>query len=123
MNEEELLSQLRDIHVPVALSEAAPVAFAAWPFIVLAVVIAMVLAVRFWRHNQWRQGAKAEFAHILQVEDRAAQWPMLINFAASLSRRAGRVITLPELAYRNPDTISEDERTAFIDTLGAELGR
>ena len=45
MNEQEVLAQLRDIHVPIALGDAAPVEFAVWPFIAPAVVV-MVLLVR-----------------------------------------------------------------------------
>lgn len=123
MNEQEVLAQLRDIHVPIALSDAAPVELAVWPFIVLAVIAAALLAIRFWRRNQWRQGARAEFARIIEIEDRAAQWPLLTAFAASLASRAQRSVTLPNLAYRHPDTISDTERAAFVDHVRAELRR
>lgn len=123
MNEQEVLAQLRDIHMPIALGDAAPVELAVWPFIVLAVIAAALLAIRFWRRNQWRQGARAEFARIVEIEDRAAQWPLLTAFAASLASRAQRSIALPDLAYRHPDTISDAERTAFVDHVRAELRR
>ena len=123
MNEQEVLAQLRDIHVPIALGDAAPVEMAVWPFIGLAVVVAALLAIRFWRRNQWRQGARAEFSRIIEVEDRAAQWPLLIAFAASLPSRTQRPITLPSLVFRHPETISDTEHASFVDHLRAELGR
>jgi len=123
VKEEAVLAQLRDIHFPADLGAAAPTAFAPWPFIVLAAVIGAILLVRFWRHNRWRRGAKADFARIVQVKDHSAQWSMLLAFAASLSERARRPVALPNLAYRHPQTVSETEKAEFINFLSAELGR
>ena len=123
MSENDVLAQLRDIHLPADLGAAMPIAFAAWPFIVLAIVISVVLAVRYWRQNRWRQSAKTEFARIIQVKDNPAQWSMLLAFAASLSDRARRPVALPNLAYRHPETVSDAEKAEFITYLSTELGR
>lgn len=123
MNEDTVLAQLRDIHLPEDFGAAAPIAFAPWPFMVFAVVMGAILMVRIWRANRWRRRAKAEFARIVQVRDHLAQWSLLLGFAASLSDRAQRPVTLPHLAYRHPDSVSESEKAEFIDFLSAELGR
>ena len=123
MNEDTVLAQLRDIHLPADFGAAAPIAFAPWPIMMLAVVIGAILAVRIWRANRWRRGAKTEFARIVQVKDHSEQWSMLLAFAASLSDRAQRPVSLPQLAYRHPDTVSETEKAEFIDFLSVELGR
>ena len=123
MNENDVLNQLRDIHLPADLGSAVPVAFAGWPFAMLAVVILAILAVRYWRRNRWRRNAKAEFARIVEVRDQDTQWSMLLAFAASLSDRARRPVALPNLAFRRPETVSETERMEFINYLGTELGR
>ncbi len=123
MKEDDVLAQLHDIHIPADLGSAAPIDFAAWPFLVLAVVIGAILVTRFWRRNRWRRSARFDFESIVQVKDQAAQWPMLLAFAASLPDRARRPVTLPNLAYRDPETVSEAERAAFITFLSAELGR
>ena len=118
-----MLEQLRDIHLPADLGAAAPTALAAWPFLVLAGIAGVILAAHVWRARRRRQRARTELADILRVEDRAAQWSMLLAFAAGLSRRARRPLTLPPCAYRHPDTVSDTERSAFIAFLGAGLGR
>ncbi len=118
-----MLTQLRDIHLPADLGTAAPAAMAMWPFLVLAGIAGVILAVHVWRARRWRQSARAELAGIVQVEDRAAQWSMLLTFAAGLSKRARRPLTLPPFAYRHPDTVSDTERAELIAFLGTELGR
>ena len=123
MNEDDVLAQLRDIHVPADVGTAAPVDFAPWPFIVLAVVIGVILAIRYWTRNRWRRGAKTDLARIISVEDPSAQWSMLLAFAGGLSSRAGREITLPNLAYRHPASITDADRAELISHLRVELGR
>lgn len=123
MNEDTVLTQLRDIHLPADLGAAAPAAMAVWPLLVLGGIASVILAVHVWRARRWRQSAKAELAGIVQLEDRAAQWSMLLTFAAGLSKRARRPLTLPPFAYRHPDTVSDTERAELIAFLGTELGR
>ena len=123
MSEDDVLAQLRDIHLPGELGAAAPIELAAWPLIALAVVVGAILATRLWSRNRWRRSARADFSRIVRVEDRAAQWSQLLAFAGGLSDRAGRPLTLPSLAYRRPDSITDAERAALVAHLGAELGR
>ena len=118
-----MLAQLRDIHLPAELGAATPAAMAAWPFLVLAGVAGMIFAARIWRARRWRQSARAELAGIVQMEDRTVQWSMLLTFAAGLSKRARRPLTLPPFANRHPDTVSDTERAKLIAILGTELGR
>lgn len=123
MSEDDVLAQLRDIHLPGELGAAAPVEFAAWPLIALAVVVVAILAMRLWSRGRWRRNARADLSRIVRVEDQAAQWSLLLAFAGGLSDRAGRPLTLPSLAYRRPGSITDAERAALISHLGAELGR
>jgi len=88
-----------------------------------AAVLGAILVVRVWRGSQWRRTARAELARILDVNDQPTQWSMLLAFSASLSERARRPVTLPPLAYRRPDTVSQGERNEFIAFLSRELGR
>lgn len=123
MSEDDVLAQMRDIHMPAELAAAPPVEFASWPFVALAVVIAAILIVRLWRQRQWRRAARSELARIVAVKDSAAQWSMLLRFAASLSERARRTVALPALIYRRPETISDAERGELVAALRTELGR
>ena len=123
VNEDEVLAQLRDIHLPVELAAAAPIEFAAWPIIAVTGIAAAILLARYWRRNRWRRHASADLSRIELVEDAAAQWSMLLGFAGGLADRAGRAVTLPALAYRHQATISDAERAEFISHLSAEVRR
>lgn len=123
MTEDTVLTQLRDIHLPADPGLVAPSTFALWPVVLLAAVVGAILVVRIWRGSQWRRTARAELAGILEVDDHSTQWSMLLAFSASLSERARRPVTLPPLAYRRPDTVSQGERNEFIAFLSRELGR
>ena len=123
MSEDDVLAQMRDIHLPADLAAAAPVEFAAWPFITLAVFLGAILVARYWHKNRWRRWAKTDLSRIVQVKDHSAQWSMLLDFAGGLSDRAGRTVVLPNLAFRHPDTISDAERAELISHLSAELRR
>ncbi len=123
MNEEDVLAQLRDIHLPAELAASTSIEFAAWPFIALGIVVGVVLVTRHWNRNRWRRLSSADLSRIVRVEDHAAQWSMLLRFAGGLPDRAGRPLTLPNVAYRRPESISDAEKAELIDTLSAELRR
>ena len=123
MNEDEVLAQLRDIHLPGELAAAASIEFAAWPIIAVAGIAAAILLARYWRRNRWRRHASADLSRIEQIEDAAAQWSMLLGFASALADRAGPAVILPALAYRQPATISDAERAEFISYLSTEVRR
>ena len=123
MNEDEVLAQLRDIHLPAELAAAAPIEFAAWPIVVMAGIAAAILLARYWRQNRWRRHANADLSRIERVDDAAAQWSMLLSFAGGLAECAGHAVTLPSLAYRQPATITDAERAELIAHLSAELRR
>lgn len=123
MKEDQVLTQLRDIHVPADLGAAVPIAFAPWPFVILAIILGAALMVRVWTRVRRRQQAGADLARIVGVEDPAEQWGRLLAFAGGLAERMGRRVTLPDLAYRRPETITDADRAAFIEHLHAELRR
>ena len=83
----------------------------------------MLVVVRVWRARRWRRKAKAELREIVREPEHAVQWPLLLAFAATLPERAGRSITLPPVAYRHPDAISDADRAALIGFLSTELDR
>ena len=123
MNEDEVLAQLRDIHLPAEAVQSAPVEFALWPFLVLVAIAGVVLLVRAWRGAFERRQAIRELEHILSVHDDANRWQRLLAYAARLSARIGGRLELPDVAFQRPDRLSADERTSFVDFLKAKLGR
>lgn len=123
MKDDDVLEQLRDIHVAAELSPELTPEFAVWPFIVLALVVLAIGLARLWNRNRWRRHARADLAHLLATEDQAMQWSGLLAFACGLSSRSGRSVTLPETAFVPPETITDQQRSEFISFLGAELRR
>lgn len=123
MNEEEVLAQLRDIHMPEQLEQAVTIEFAGWPFAVLALVVLVILAVRIRNRNYWRRTAKADLSRILSTEDQTAQWTLLLELATGLSARSGRFVTLPHTAFMHPDDLSRQQKTEFVEFLSREIER
>lgn len=123
MKEDDILAQLRDIHVPALLDVVTTTEFVAWPFAVLAVAILAIALARLWNRNQWRRRARADLSQILSQTDQATQWSALLAFADGLAGRSGRRISLPNTAFVRPETITDDQRSEFISFLSAELSR
>ncbi|MEM7252352.1 MAG: hypothetical protein AAF493_13120 [Pseudomonadota bacterium] len=123
MNDGDILSQLRDIHLPSELIRDVTASFALWPFAVLGGLVAMMLLVRLWRGQRWRHRARAEFAEILALDDQDTQWTRLLVFAEGWSARSGRSLTLPDVAFARPDRLTDTDRASLIDYLRAELKR
>lgn len=123
MNEDEVLTQLRDIHLPGELEQTVNSGFAVWPFVVLALFVLMILVVRFWKRNHWRRHARMELSRILSINDPAAQWSLLLEFASALSTRSGRSVNLPQIAFMRPENLSEQQRSEFVGFLNAEIRR
>lgn len=123
MKEDDLLLQLRDIHLPPELQAAPATDLALWPFVVFALLTATILAARHFNRNRWRRRAKADLSQILTTSDPTAQWTMLLAFASQLSSLSGRSITLPNAAFLRPESVTDVDRSEFISLLNAELRR
>ncbi len=123
MNEATVLAEMRDIHLPAGLADAAPLAFTLWPLAGLAVVAGVLVLIRAGLRRCRRRQARAELARIAATDDRSVQWSLLLAFAATRAGRVRHPRPLPRFVYRHPDTVSGPERTAFIEFLHAELGR
>lgn len=123
MREDEILSRLRDIHLPEDVGADIHAMLAWWPFAVLAGLVALIVGLRLIARNRWRRAARSELAAIMAVQDPGRQWAMLLGFASSLSQRAGRALTLPEVAFRRPENVGEAERAEFVSYLRTELAR
>ena len=55
---QEILTELRDIHLPVVAEAQAPLTLDPRPFIVLGVIVAIVAVIRHLRATQWRREAR-----------------------------------------------------------------
>ena len=55
MKADDILAQLRDIHLPAELDAAPTIEFVVWPFVVLAIAVSAILVARLWNRNRWRR--------------------------------------------------------------------
>lgn len=123
MNEDGVLGQLRDIHLPESADLGGSTTFAIWPFIVLGTVVCLILIARYWNRNRWRREARRDLASIMEIEDPAERWQTLLSFASSLSDRSGRAVKLPEYAFQRPEILDDTVRTEFTRFLRTEIRR
>lgn len=121
MNEDDVLTQLRDIHLIGELDTGGTSQFAAWPFVVFAVVVGALMAARLWRRHRWRRSARADLSQIVSIEDDSARWAKLLTFACGLSARSGRAVNLPETAFLPLEIITEEQQSDFVAFLHAQL--
>ncbi len=105
MTQEELLAQLRDIHIPAETTAALVIeGFALWPILAFALVLSSVLIAGYWRRTAWQRQARAALRAIEADRDITRRWSSLLTLAAQMARTAGRPDIVPGDAYQNPQT-------------------
>ncbi len=123
MMQQDLLGQLRDIHLPTATIAAPAPGFALWPLIVFALVLSAVLGAGYWRRTSWRRQARAALRTIEADRDRARRWSSLVMLAVQMARISGRPDMVPSLAYKNPLVVTDADATALCTHLRREMAR
>jgi len=114
MTVDEVIVQLRDIHLPPDANEGLGLEFAIWPLAVFGIFCFAVFVLAVWRRNQWRREARAELRRIQANSNPLYLWPALLSLALESSRLSGRPHPLPELAFQAPDTVTDDDVAALI---------
>lgn len=116
MTREDLLAELRDIHLPPTAGESAATEFAVWPFVVFGVITVAIIAVRMWARRAWRREARATLQRLNQTlkDDTQAHWSALLELATKVARKDQRARTLPQGSYLPPQQVSETDRQALI---------
>lgn len=114
MTVDEVIVQLRDIHLPPDANEGLGLEFAIWPLAVFGIICFAVFVLAVWRRNQWRREARAELRRIQANSNPLYLWPALLSLALESSRLSGRRHPLPELAFQAPDTVTDDDVAALI---------
>ena len=107
MTPEELLRDLRDIHLPeVAGGGGFEIAFEPFLFLIAALLLLAGLAWR--RARLWRRQAQARLRRIDGAAGPREQWPQLL----ALARRVGRLSQAappPDCAYLPPERVGSEE--------------
>ena len=123
MTRDELIAQLRDIHLPAAADSPTGLDFALWPIAMFMVIWAVMLGLRFWRRNAWRRDARAALRRIEANPDRTEPWVALIDLAVRIAHIRGQVTPLPEIAYRAPNRVDVADARALVEHIRAETSR
>ncbi len=96
---QEILTELRDIHLPVVAEAEAPLTLDPRPFVVLAIVIAVVVLIRYLRATHWRRQARRRLQEIAAIQDPAQAQTALTSLLNAIPERA-RLSTLPDSVFR-----------------------
>ena len=113
MTVDEVIAQLRDIHLPPEADEGLGFTFAIWPLAVFATVCFAVFLVAAWRRSQWRGEARSELRRIQADSNPLHHWPALLVLASEISRLRAYRHPLPEVAFRSPDTVTAEDVAAL----------
>ena len=109
---QEILTELRDIHLPVVAEAQAPLTLDPRPFIVLGVIVAIVAVIRHLRATQWRREARRRLQDIRTISDPAKAQAALTTLLNAIPDRA-RLSTLPDSVFRTQDSAKPEDVTAL----------
>ena len=123
MTGDELIAQLRDIHLPPVTDNSTILDFALWPIAVFMLIWAVVLGVRFWRRNAWRRDARAALRRIESNSNRAEQWAALLDLAVRIAHIRGQATPLPEFAYCHPDRVDDADTLVLVQHIRTDASR
>ena len=114
MTVDEVIAQLRDIHLPPEAHEGLGFTFAIWPLAVFGTICFAVFVLVVWRRAQWRRDTRAELRRIQANSNSLYLWPALLSLALESSRLSGHRYPLPESAFQAPDTVTDEDVVALV---------
>jgi hypothetical protein len=115
MSPEEILAELRDIHLPAPIESHLPVTFTPEPFYVLVAVLAAMAFLWWRRRTVWRREAASELSAALAEDAPERRWRRLVNLLGKVARH--RHAEPPPCAFLPPEKIGQAE----IDALAAHI--
>jgi hypothetical protein len=109
---QEILTELRDIHLPAVADAQTPLSLDPRPFIVLAAIVVIIAIIRHLRATQWRREAKRRLQEIAAISDTAQAQSALTTLLSAIPDRA-RLSTLPDSVFRTQDSAKPEDVTAL----------
>lgn len=120
MTPSEILSELRDIELPES-ELAGPAGWSSLPFLILALVLAL-LAFSWWRRSTlWRRQARAELGRARALPDPGRRWEALLGLLARVARH--RRAPPPPVVFLPPDRIGAAEEETLARHIDGLLHR
>ena len=107
MTPEELLRDLRDIHLPEAAGGAG-FDIALGPFLFLLVALILLAVLAWLRGRFWRFQARARLRRIDAAAEPRKQWPQLLVLVRQIGRLSGGTAP-PDCVYLPPERVGPQE--------------
>ncbi len=120
MTPEDILAELRDIHLPDGGGDAVPTGLAPEPFALLALILCGLVTLRWLRRGRWRRGVRARLRLLDGVLDREARWRSMIALLQETAPRARGVLP-PEAVFRPANRATDADVAMLRDHLKALL--
>lgn len=120
MTPDELLQDLRDIHLPEAPHEAWGLGFALEPFAILAGVLVILTVLALRRRRLWRRQARARLREIEREAGPEEQWRGLLELLKQTGRRV-RAAPPPDCVFRPLERVGPAEIETVRSYLRATL--
>ena len=114
MTVDELIVQLRDIHLPTDANQVLALEFAIWPLAVFGAISFSALALMAWRRNRWRREKRAELRRIQASTHSPSLWPALLSLSVETSRLSGHRYPLPVSAFKVPETVTDEDVASLV---------
>jgi hypothetical protein len=109
MTRDEIIAQLRDVHLPPGADSEFGFAIAWWPLAAYTLICAVIFVVALWRRGAWRREARSRLREIEALGDTGRRWRRLLDLALAVTRARGYRDSLPEAAYRAPKTVADED--------------
>lgn len=94
MTPDEILQELRDIHLPQVETTSEPLILDPAPFVILGLLTVAVAAVRYYRGTRWRREAHARLDEVKGLEDTDEASSALVRLLRAIPART-RLSSLP----------------------------
>lgn len=123
MTPEDLLKDLRDIHLPANQLSPWSLDMNLWPYSILLMLLVCLIFVRLWRKTEWRRQAAVRLRSIDRLTDDQSKWNALIDLAIDMARAANRRFPMPSQVYAPLASIDRQALSQMRRTIAREIWR
>lgn len=123
MTPEDLLKDLRDIHLPANQLSPWSLDMNLWPYSILLMLLVCLIFVRLWRKTEWRRQAAVRLRSIDRLTDDQSKWNALIDLAIDMARAANRRFPMPSQVYAPLASIDRRALSQMRRTIAREIWR
>lgn len=117
---QEILTELRDIHLPVVAETQTPWSLDPRPFVMLAVIVGLVGMIRYLRATQWRREARRRLREIAIISDPLKAQNALTALLNAVPARA-RLSQLPDSVFQAAGTPRKEDVEVLQNHVEAVL--